>query len=94
MDELRETVGHWILKEEALDRTLWRTRSGRGYGPDYIHIYATVPNCILYAFSQANHNRNTGYTIRADNISYSVHTHMKVTENVMIFINNHEVAYI
>jgi hypothetical protein len=22
------------LKEEALDRTLWRTRFGRGYGPD------------------------------------------------------------
>jgi hypothetical protein len=21
------------LKEEALDRTLWRTRFGRGYGP-------------------------------------------------------------
>jgi len=22
------------LKEEALDRRVWRTRSGRGYGPD------------------------------------------------------------
>jgi hypothetical protein len=24
---------YWKLKEEALDRTLWRTRFGRGYGP-------------------------------------------------------------
>jgi len=27
----RESTGKWI--EEALDRNLWRTRSGRGYGP-------------------------------------------------------------
>jgi hypothetical protein len=24
---------YWKLKEEALDRTQWRTRFGRGYGP-------------------------------------------------------------
>jgi hypothetical protein len=24
---------YWKLKEEALGRTLWRTRFGRGYGP-------------------------------------------------------------
>jgi hypothetical protein len=27
------TKRYWKLKEEALDRTLWRTRFGRGYGP-------------------------------------------------------------
>jgi len=26
-------IRHWNLKEEALDRTFWRTRFGRGYGP-------------------------------------------------------------
>jgi hypothetical protein len=31
--DLEEKRGYWILKEEALDRTLWRTRLGRGYGP-------------------------------------------------------------
>jgi hypothetical protein len=31
--DLKETRGYWKLKEEALDRTLWRTRFGRGYGP-------------------------------------------------------------
>jgi hypothetical protein len=33
VDELKEKRGYWKLKEEALDRTLWRTRFGRGYGP-------------------------------------------------------------
>jgi hypothetical protein len=33
LDDLKETRGYWKLKEEALDRTLWRTRFGRGYGP-------------------------------------------------------------
>jgi hypothetical protein len=28
-----ETKEYWKSKEEALDRTLWRTRFGRGYGP-------------------------------------------------------------
>jgi hypothetical protein len=32
LDDLMETRGYWKLKEEALDRTLWRTRFGRGYG--------------------------------------------------------------
>jgi hypothetical protein len=33
LDDLKETREYWKLKEEALDRTLWRTRFGRGYGP-------------------------------------------------------------
>jgi hypothetical protein len=33
LDDLGETRGYWKLKEEALDRTLWRIRFGRGYGP-------------------------------------------------------------
>jgi hypothetical protein len=33
LDDLKEKRGYWKLKEEALDRTLWRTRFGRGYGP-------------------------------------------------------------
>jgi hypothetical protein len=32
LNDLREKRGYWKLKEEALDRTLWRTRFGRGYG--------------------------------------------------------------
>jgi len=33
LGELQEKRGHSKLKEEALDRTLCRTRLGRGYGP-------------------------------------------------------------
>jgi hypothetical protein len=31
-DDLKETRGFWTLKDEARDRTLWRTSFGRGYG--------------------------------------------------------------
>jgi hypothetical protein len=33
LDDLKEKRGYWKLKEEALDRTVWRTRFERGYGP-------------------------------------------------------------
>jgi hypothetical protein len=33
LDDLKEKKKYWKLKGEALDRTLWRTRFGRGYGP-------------------------------------------------------------
>jgi hypothetical protein len=32
-DDLKERRGYFHLKEEALDRTMWRTRFGRGFGP-------------------------------------------------------------
>jgi hypothetical protein len=33
LDHVKETSTYWNWKEEALDRTLWRTRFGRGCGP-------------------------------------------------------------
>jgi hypothetical protein len=33
LDDLKEKRRYWKLKQEALDRTLWRTRFGRDYGP-------------------------------------------------------------
>jgi hypothetical protein len=33
LDDLKKKRRYWKLKEEALDRTLWRSRFGRGYGP-------------------------------------------------------------
>jgi hypothetical protein len=33
LDDLKERKGYSHLKEEALDRTMWRTRFGRGFGP-------------------------------------------------------------
>jgi hypothetical protein len=33
LDDLKKRRGYSHLKEEALDRTMWRTRFGRGFGP-------------------------------------------------------------
>jgi hypothetical protein len=33
LDDLKKIRGYWKLKEEVLDRILWRTRFGRDYGP-------------------------------------------------------------
>jgi hypothetical protein len=32
-DDLEEIRGYCHLKEEALDRTMWRARFGKGFGP-------------------------------------------------------------
>ena len=32
-DDLKDRRGYCQLKEEALDRTMWRNRFGRGFGP-------------------------------------------------------------
>jgi hypothetical protein len=33
VDDLKERRGYFHLKEEALDRTMWRARLGGGFGP-------------------------------------------------------------
>ena len=33
LDDLKERRGYTHLKEEALDRTMWKARFGRGFGP-------------------------------------------------------------
>ena len=33
LDDLKERTGYSHLKEEALDRTMWRNRFGGGFGP-------------------------------------------------------------
>jgi hypothetical protein len=34
LDDLKERREYSYLKDEALDRTMWRARFGRGFGPD------------------------------------------------------------
>jgi hypothetical protein len=41
LDDLKKKRRYWKLKEEALDRTLWRTRFVRGYGPVVRHCRVT-----------------------------------------------------
>ena len=33
LDDLKDRGGYCQLKEKALDRTMWRNRFGRGFGP-------------------------------------------------------------
>jgi hypothetical protein len=33
LDDLKKKRGYWKLKDEALDRTVWKNRFGRGYRP-------------------------------------------------------------
>jgi hypothetical protein len=33
LDDLKERRGYSHVKEEALDRIMWRARFGRGFGP-------------------------------------------------------------
>ena len=33
LDDLEDRTGYCHLKEEALDRTMWRNRFGGGFGP-------------------------------------------------------------
>ena len=33
LDDLKDKRGYSQLKEEALDRTMWRNHFGRGFGP-------------------------------------------------------------
>jgi hypothetical protein len=32
LDDLRKNRGFWNLEEDTLDRTVWRSRFGRGFG--------------------------------------------------------------
>ena len=33
LDDLKDRRGYCQLKEKTLDRTMWRNRFGRGFGP-------------------------------------------------------------
>ena len=60
LDDLKEMRGYWKLKEEALDRTVWRTGCGIGRGPvvrqtrecisaprDYVHLHLRCLQCKI-----------------------------------------------
>jgi hypothetical protein len=47
LDDLKERRGYCHLKEEALDRTMWKARFGRGYGPVVRQNTERKRNCSL-----------------------------------------------
>ena len=46
LEDLKERRGYSHLKEEALDRTMWRARFGRGFGP----VVRQTAKRIIYAY--------------------------------------------
>jgi len=50
LDDLRNSRGYSHLKEEALDRSMWRNRFGGGFGPvvrlntEWMHVYCLCHN--------------------------------------------------
>jgi hypothetical protein len=55
LDDLKERRGNSHLKEEALDRTMWRVGFGRGFGPVVRQtakwIYVIWPHCHLLQYT-------------------------------------------
>ena len=57
LDDLKDKIEYWKLKEETLERALWRTCFGRGYGPiirqptihteDVLHKVGETSGCYL-----------------------------------------------
>ena len=48
LDELKERRGYSHLKEEALDRTLWTARFGRGFGPVVRQTSNEMNACFIF----------------------------------------------
>jgi hypothetical protein len=46
LDDLKERRGYSHLKQEALDRTMWRARFGRGFGPVVRQTAKWMTSCI------------------------------------------------
>ena len=57
LDNLKERRGYSHLKEEALDRTMWRARFGRGFGPVIRGITKEMNECaVINALHVSAHN--------------------------------------
>jgi hypothetical protein len=48
LDDLKERKGYSHLKEEALDRTMWRARFERGFGPVVRQTTKCMKTCIYF----------------------------------------------
>jgi hypothetical protein len=69
LDDLKGTRSYWKLKAEELDRTLWRTRFGRGHGQvvpqnkelvnKYVGKWARLPHRPMTPHHQILRNLST-----------------------------------
>jgi hypothetical protein len=56
LDDLKGKRGYWKVKEEALDRTLRRTRFGRDYRP----VVRPTAECVPYDYIKEDEVRYKG----------------------------------
>jgi len=69
LDDLKERRGYSYLKEEALDRTRWRARFGRGFGPvvrqttKLIYIYTYMCVCVCVCIHHAHFCHSEPYVV-------------------------------
>jgi len=63
LDDLKEMRGYSHLKEEALDRTMWRAGFGRGFGPVVRQTAKWMIECenMLYRHTDYRRNYNRVY---------------------------------
>jgi hypothetical protein len=84
LDGLKEKRGYCKLKKEALDRTLWRTRFGRVYGPD---VRQTAEWMNYVSALRSRHVReiydyNTLITFQQENFLWNIPHNFNFVENV------------
>ena len=54
LDDIKERRGYSNLKEEALGRSMWRARFGRGFGPVLRQTTKWMNDCLRISRSQWN----------------------------------------
>jgi hypothetical protein len=63
LDDLKERRGYSHLKEEALVRTVWRNRFGRGFGPVVRQNTQRMGVCMLFNVLFLNNTVSSVYTL-------------------------------
>ena len=51
LDDLKERIGHSRLKDDGLDRTIWRARFERGFGPAVRQTVIPLAPELFFNFS-------------------------------------------
>jgi hypothetical protein len=73
MDDLKERRGYSHLKEEALDRTMWRARFGRGFGRVVRQTIERMNECFYYHRHQCHLYHHHYKSPSLDTILYQFH---------------------
>jgi hypothetical protein len=79
IDDIKGKCGYWKLKKEALDRPMWRTRFGRGYGP--VVRQKTERICLVLTHFFPIGGQPTAGLSRSNNILQSLSPDMSQPEN-------------